>query len=270
MSRLRNFVFTINNWTEQNEYELMAIPCEYIVWGYEVGESGTPHMQGYCELETQQYFTRVKEWIPTAHIEPRRGTQTQAIKYCKKDGLWVEYGVPKQQGRRTDLNELMTDIKNKTPTIDIMELHPELYAKNMRFCEKYATLVEREETKEFRTVSTTVLWSEEGGVGKTRTAREYDKNIFTVNPEDTFPFDGYAGEKTILIDDFEGQGIMYKHLLKILDGHQLRVNVKGGHRYAQWNKVFITANKPPERWYHHGMTQPLARRLTEIVQLTSS
>lgn len=272
MSRLRNFVFTINNYTDVDLYQLNTLEwqAEYLVYGFEVGESGTPHVQGYCELKSQQYFNRVKEWLPRAYLAARRGSQKQAIDYCKKDGEFWEYGQPKQQGARNDLHELMQAVQTGQETIEIMELYPETYSTKQRFVDRYRQEWEKTNTRAFRTVETEVIWSEKGGIGKTKAAHDFDPKVFTVNPEDAFPFDGYDGEKTILIDDFEGQGIKYKHLLKILDGHQYRCNVKGGHRYAQWTKVFITANKPPAQWYHHGLTQPLARRLTTITHMSDN
>jgi len=92
-----------------------------------------------------------------------------------------------------------------------------------------------------------------------------------MNPEDTFPFDGYEGQKEILIDDFYGN-IKLNFLLKILDGHKLRINIKGGHRYALWNKVYITSNTQVDEWYQTIMlTNPklkdaLDRRITKTIQ----
>jgi hypothetical protein len=42
----RSFVFTINNYSEKNVENLRAIPCKAIICGKEVGEQGTPHIQG--------------------------------------------------------------------------------------------------------------------------------------------------------------------------------------------------------------------------------
>ena len=123
-----------------------------------------------------------------------------------KDGKAIEVGdwMAGGQGARNDLREMMNAIKkNPTDTLGHMEADPTCYSKHMRFLEKYTCVIERESTKDFRAVTTEVLWGD-AGVGKTRAAFEYDPNLFTVNTDETFPFDGYNGEKTILIDDFYG------------------------------------------------------------------
>lgn len=49
--RLRRFVFTLNNWT-QEEYDWLTTRfagtdlCQWIVIGKEVGQNGTQHLQG--------------------------------------------------------------------------------------------------------------------------------------------------------------------------------------------------------------------------------
>ena len=42
MSKSRNFCFTLNNYTEEEENILITADCKYLVMGKEVGESGTP------------------------------------------------------------------------------------------------------------------------------------------------------------------------------------------------------------------------------------
>lgn len=51
--RVSRFVFTLNNWTEE-EYghlERFASGTKWFVMGKEVGENGTPHLQGNCVAE---------------------------------------------------------------------------------------------------------------------------------------------------------------------------------------------------------------------------
>lgn len=269
----RHWTWTLSNWTEDELEELKRAyhnyTCvRYIIWGQEIAPTtGTPHLQGYLELRTPKRLSGVKKLpgFDRAHLEARRGERDQARTYCMKDGKFVEYGDWEAggQGRRNDLRALMKDIKaNPSDTLGHMEAHPTVYSSHLRFAEKYTAAVEKESTREFRVVEVNVLWGH-AGTGKTRAAHEADPNVFTVNTDEAFPFDGYSGEKTILLDDFYG-GIKYHNLLRILDGHQMRVNVKGGSRYACWNKVYITSNVGPDSWYKHGLTPALKRRLTNV------
>jgi len=119
----------------------------------------------------------------------------------------------------------------------------------------------------FRVINTEVYWGE-AGCGKTRKAVEEnpDHYILTTDGEGKVWFDGYAGEKTLILDDFYG-GIKYSYLLRLLDGYKCRLEVKGSFTYAMWDKIIITSNKPPNDWYHHGLTPALKRRLTKTTQM---
>lgn len=104
--RFRNVCFTLNNYDKVDEdyikqsYEFTPSVVKYVIYGKEVGESGTPHLQGYIEFKRQLSLSGVKGVIGNkCHIENRHGNQKQAIDYCKKDGDWVEYGEPKGNGR---------------------------------------------------------------------------------------------------------------------------------------------------------------------------
>lgn len=93
MNQSKYWVFTLNNYTEE-EIEIIETEFERggykYIWGYEEGESGTPHLQGYLEHEkrfrpSQLKFDGKLKWN-RFHWEKRRGTKKQAIEYCQKDG----------------------------------------------------------------------------------------------------------------------------------------------------------------------------------------
>jgi len=270
----RAYCWTLNNYSESEEECIQKIQennvrVRYVCYGKEVGESGTPHLQGYIELTTPMRISALKKWagFERIHLEGRRGTRDQARDYCMKTAQLIEFGewCAGGQGSRNDLRAMMKLIKaNPSDVLGHMEADPVCYSNNQRFIEKYTCAIEKEATKDFRGVEVNVLWGEAGS-GKTKAAHEADPNIFTVNTDEAFPFDGYSGEKTILLDDFYG-GIKYHNLLRILDGHQLRVNVKGSSRYACWTKVYITSNVSPANWYKHGLTPALKRRLTTVTE----
>lgn len=92
----KHYCFTYNNYDdrakEQLEQALRQI-TEKFVFGKEVGESGTPHLQGYIHLKAKKRITELKYLGQTIHWEKARNIPA-SIEYCKKDGDYIEYGFP--------------------------------------------------------------------------------------------------------------------------------------------------------------------------------
>jgi len=74
-NRGKHCVFTINNPTELDEELLCDENVNYCIYGYETGDTGTPHLQGYAQFSNQLYLSAVKLIMPRAHIEMVKGTQ---------------------------------------------------------------------------------------------------------------------------------------------------------------------------------------------------
>ena len=94
-TKSKGWCFTINNPTTtdfDNCVNLLDL-AEYVVYGNETGEQGTPHIQGFVKFKHPQHLKRLKQLLPRAHLEQQRGTAKQAADYCKKDGDYVEHGV---------------------------------------------------------------------------------------------------------------------------------------------------------------------------------
>ena len=262
MQKARNYCFTLNNYTEEELTHLEDFGGQYIIFGFEEGSQGTKHLQGYCEYENPVTLGRLKKDISDrVHIEKRRGTQEQAIKYCKKDGNWWEKGEKKPgQGYRTDLEEVAADVQGGKSLQEIAEEHPVQWIKYNR---GITSLRNTEKRAKWRDVEVVVYWGETG-TGKTREAMK-EESIYKLNQNSngTLWFDGYDGEKTLLLDDFYGW-IKWGELLTLLDGYEYRCQVKGGHVWANWTKVIITSNKHPEKWYDRTDKEALWRRIKSI------
>lgn len=267
----RHWCYTLNNYTPEELDRVRTTVCRYQIFGLEVGDEGTPHLQGYIEFAGPMRMKATKTSLGSDrfHLEQRAGSRDEARNYCLKDGIFEEFGNWNLggAGARTDIYGLMDKLKEGMPLLEIIEDDAHLYARNLKFADRYTALLEVESTRPFRTVTVSVFHGP-AGTGKTSKVMDLtERKVFTVNVDDSFPFDGYDGESSILIDDFYG-GLKYGYFLRVLDGHQLRINVKGGHRYAKWTNVYITSNKPPADWYKVGLTPALSRRLTTVVHLT--
>lgn len=103
VNQTKHYVFTLNNWTAEEDDALKALgpSVSYLVYGYETGENGTPHLQGYIVFPKVKRFREAKTTIgiDRIHLETKRGTPEQASNYCKKDGVFQEFGTcPRSPG----------------------------------------------------------------------------------------------------------------------------------------------------------------------------
>lgn len=83
-NKFRGFCYTLNNYTESDIETLRALECRYHVFGKEVGEKLTPHLQGFIYFDNPRSFGNKLKTMLKWHIEPMRGTPQQASEYCKK------------------------------------------------------------------------------------------------------------------------------------------------------------------------------------------
>lgn len=97
-SKYRAWCFTLNNYTQAHEEHIQtAIKAlsRYIVYGYEVGENGTPHLQGYVYFNSPRQHKAVTRLLPGAWVTPSNGSAEKNRIYCTKEERGgFEYGDP--------------------------------------------------------------------------------------------------------------------------------------------------------------------------------
>lgn len=103
-NRAKRWCFTLNNYTTEEEHNIQQIDCEYLIYGHEVGENGTPHLQGYITFSTRKSFNTMKRLIgDRAHIEVARGKVQDNIDYVTKqdhDHYFVKGEAPAESSER--------------------------------------------------------------------------------------------------------------------------------------------------------------------------
>jgi hypothetical protein len=105
MSRAKHWCFTLNNYTQANVDFIVdnASFFDYVIFGREIGDSGTPHLQGFVSFPQRVRRPFCIEKIGQAHFTVARNIDN-SIQYCKKDGDFIEVGVrPASSGSRNDL-----------------------------------------------------------------------------------------------------------------------------------------------------------------------
>jgi len=268
----RLFTWTCNNYTQEHIDRVHSIPAKYIIYGKEIAPTtGTPHLQGFI------YFTNARDLNPVINefgngfsVFASVGTLYDNIDYCAKDFDYTELGErPKKKGERTDLAAIAEDL-NKISLGEVIDKYPDKYIMYHRGIEKLHYHIMEKSAKHWRNIKVHVLW---GISGAGKTSRFYNEDTYCkvyVLPEtssDHLWFDGYNGEEYLLLDEFYGN-IKYRTLLRLLDGHPLQLEIKGGFTWAMWHTVYITSNTHPQFWYPNicceGLTPALARRLHHI------
>lgn len=225
MSRSRNQCFTLNNYTSEEVSVLEELDVKYIVFGYEVGENGTPHLQGYLEFENARALGGVKKIVgDRAHLEQRRGTAKQAVDYCKKDGEFFEKGELSSQGNRTDIDAVKEDILNGAKEEDVIINNFQLYC---RYKNGFDKLMDMQNCKKKRTTMTKgIQLYGPTGVGKSHKAFELAGDDVYVQTDDNGQQDGYTGQGTVIINDFRG-AIKYNEMLLLVDKQPHSVKRRG-------------------------------------------
>lgn len=261
MAQSKNWVFTLNNYCEEDLKKFEELDCRYLVYGKEKGESGTPHLQGFIIFHSNQRLAAVKRISATAHWEMARGNALQASDYCKKDADFYEKGDhPVSKGlankkRWSDTLQLAKDGK-------IDEIEPELVVRY------YSTL---KRIKSDHMVSPPDLeapcgfwYHGKAGTGKTTKARTQYPEAF-IKSRDRW-WDGYQGQEAVICDDIDKYHVSLAGYLKDwADKWTFKAEFKGSVAWIR-PKIFIITSQYhfEEIWLDSETREALARRFKVV------
>ncbi|AXQ66246.1 MAG: putative viral replication protein [Cressdnaviricota sp.] len=278
MSQSKNWCFTTNNYNDQHILRLRSLYTDdkvnYIVWGKEIGEQGTPHLQGYVVLKKRARLTGVRKLIADSHLSVAKGSPAQNQTYCTKEEDFEEFGdLPGGQGSRSDLDELVTAIKEGTRNKrELYEQHRKVCAKYPRFVQEYLTLTQPEPPVEEHTLhdwqsvleaklkrapndrEIVFVVDKTGGNGKTWFAKQWvskdDKSqylemgkkadmAYALNPEITTLFVNCTRQQVEFLN--------YSFLESVKDGMVFSTKYESGIKKMQKCHVVVMMNQDPDR-----------------------
>jgi len=272
-----DYVFTMNNYNDNiinSIKEFAECECVYLVYQYERGESGTPHLQGYFRFKSRRSFKAIRDLVVAKglrgiHLELRRGTIEQAIEYCTRESKRdtaafaeiVEFGVrPVGAGSRTDIRSVLELVKQNKSIRQIIDEHPEAYF-------RYAKGIDRAKFvyQNARDFKTEIRWYYGGtGTGKSRLAFEEAGATAYWKAGGTKWWDGYEGQEFVIIDDYRCDLCPFHVLLRLFDRYPCSVEGKGCSMQFNSKVIIVTAPHKPENMWKNRSTEDINQLLRRI------
>ncbi|QQL09576.1 replication associated protein [Marmot associated feces virus 5] len=246
-----HWCFTLNNYVEEDCTSIQAWAeqeAKYWIIGREVGESGTPHLQGYISLRKRRSAVYVSGKLASrAFITRAAGTARQNRVYCSKAGNFVEGGeINEGKGKFKDRDEqarqFMAAVRQgDRGMVEYADSEPGtwiFHGSNMlrNALSSYPTI-------ERPSIRVRWIWGRPG-VGKSRLAHEELKTAYVKDPRTKW-WNGYLCQEDVIIDDFGPNGIDINHLLRWFDRYKCSVETKGGMVALYATNFIVTSNFEP-------------------------
>jgi hypothetical protein len=281
--RSRRWFFTCNNPTEEDINNFKDArqngTIKWLCVYKEIGEEGTPHLQGGLILEKNSYYLSwMKQNINSrTHWMIMKGNQQQIIDYCTKDyqkgknnsELIYDDGLEFKEDTKTKRKRLHQEIRDhKTTLKDIYEEDPDFYATHARaFKDSYQQAnyyVKRKKPE--------VIWIYgKSGSGKTEWAYNYFNDDCDSLELDNGFYDGLTDNPNLFYDEIDPQQQNIKKLLKMLGQRPVRLNIKGGSHNFKPEKICIASYLDPMEYIKTFPNEPpkaLLRRIDRIIHCT--
>ncbi|KAI3632021.1 hypothetical protein MIR68_009857 [Amoeboaphelidium protococcarum] len=244
--------------SRQARYYLLTIPFAaeyvpairdelvYLKGQQEVGEGGYHHWQIMAQFNKKVTLTKAKSFFPNqSHLEQSR-SQAADDYVWKEDtrvpGTQFELGErPVQRNRQEDWNQVWQQaVEGEVDQIPA-DIRIRCYNQIRRIGMDHMVARPRPN------ISVKVFYGVSGS-GKTFGAvQQLGDEYYDKLPTTKF-WDGYKGEKKVLIDEFRGE-IGVSHLLKWCDKYKCCVETKGAGYPLNAEEIIITSNLHPNEWW---------------------
>lgn len=241
----------------------MSMNTSYLVIGKEVGEEGTPHLQGYAYFRNQVFYRTLRSKL-ACYWQVAHGSAADNIRYCSKGGDFITRGEPpasREDARRRGgeaTKEKWESSLESAKIGDLNSISAEIVIKH------YAALnqIAKDNVRPPPDLDdVTGFWFYgEAGCGKSQFARHNWPGAFLKNCNKWW--DGYKQEEAVILDDFDKNHHVLGHYLKIWgDRYGFTPEVKCSVTRARPKFVIVTSNyHPRDIWDDNRTLEPIMRR----------
>lgn len=251
----RNWIYTLNNYTEGDIAQLQAFTVSKHRCCKEVGDEGVKHLQGAVTFKRNYRLTQLKKLNPRAHWEV--ALSKDAENYCTKGEIIID--VKATQGKRNDILDLKAELDAGGTLKEVINNHFGAWLKYRKNIEEYKASLEL--PRDFQT-TVILLWGEPGS-GKTRYAID-DGSRMVDYYNGKFSGPGIKHEK-VCFDEVDSWDIPKNLMLKLCDRYELTIDVKYGSSNWKPKVIYMTSNRNPQEWSF--WCPAFERRVTKIIEL---
>lgn len=274
-NRSRAWVYTLNNYTPEELASLKELTTRpkgpvYNVYAEEVGDAGTPHVQGYLYYRNPRAWSSVSSQIPRAFMEPAKGSCASNLDYIKgpynKNGkskpvnpTAIELGTPPKQGNRIDIQDVCELVQQGQSMREIVPLATS--CQSVRMAEISLRYFEPK-----RDYMTNIYWFYGStGTGKTTKALALCDDPYMAMDTDKW-WDGYDAHSDVIIDDYRASFCKFSTLLKLGNQAPHAIETKGGTRQFRARRIFITTPYSVDRTWSSRTSEDICQLKRRIVQ----
>lgn len=272
LGKAKHWCLTVNNYGDADicQFKNIEESAAYYIYGKEVGDSGTRHLQCYIVFKTAKSYAACRKIWPTGYFTHKypKSTPQQAADYCRKDGDVVEFGeLPEAQqtagGRKTSENWAL--IKTLAQEGKLEQIPPKVFVGCFSNLVKIQNAFQGPVSNLKKPCG---LWIYgKAGAGKSFKARtDYPEAYIKMMNK---WWDNYAGEEVVILEDFDlSYSTSMHYFLKIwADAYAFRGEMKGTSRMMRPKKFVITSQYTPAQIWNGPDLEAVARRfkLLEIV-----
>ncbi len=272
MSQARRWCFTMFFEDPADLPTSLPLSATFLVFGWELcPTTKRPHAQGYVEWSNPKMLGGCRK-VLEANWTIARGDQKQNIKYCTKDGDWVEFGQRAMPGTRSDLLRVKELVDGGAKRDRLYDEVFSIYGRAERFVNNYIAF-----RSPPRTVKPTVLlFVGPSGIGKSRTAAtlcSYLGSVYTVplTKGSGLYFDRYEQQDVLFLDEMDGARCSPTFFNSLCDWNEFTVPVHGsGNIQFTSRYIIICSNYLPKYWWKKRSSLQLVqttRRIDSIVPM---
>lgn len=269
-TRSRAWCFTLNNWTPLERKQIELTKCEYLVFGEEVGDKGTPHLQGYvyfASARTGRALSKTTGWARCSNRKAQ-GSAYQNRDYCTKESTNVfEKGdrplTSKEKGEAEA--KRWEDIKEAAKAGQIEEVDAKVYVQNYRSLKMIAQ-DHMPRPDNLDEVCGTWIWGD-AGIGKTHLPRTKYPDAFI--KQRTKWWDGYIDQETVILDDMDPFAVALGGNIKDwADKWSFMAEMKGTSKWIRPKRIIVTSQYPPEGIWKDKETLDAINRRFHVLHMT--